>query len=170
MSFFLFCCLVLIILQGPLGLSGIGTAAVTGGAGGLSVFGNFGGGGAGAGVGLGGGIGCGGMAAGYVPWCQQVGTGGMVVAQPVQQVQQVQQIQQVPAVVHHHHPQVARQQIQRVQQVGYTYPPEVPGYGGQGSIALPGGGSSRWSWYGNSNGGQHQYARQYGKFSPKMMS
>jgi hypothetical protein len=160
MSFFLFCCLVLIILQGPLGLSGIGTAAITGGAGGLSVFGNFGGGGGGGGVGLGGGIGCGGMAAGYVPWCQQVAVNGMTLAQPGQQVQ-VQQFQQVPAVVHHHHPQVVRQQVP---QVGYTYQPEVPGYGGRGSIALPGGGGGRWSWYANGNGGQYQYPRQYGEF------
>jgi hypothetical protein len=131
---------------------------VTGGAGGLSVFGNFGGGGAQGGVNLGGGIGCGGMAAGYVPWCQQVGGLGMISAQAVPVQQQVQ-VQQVPAVVHHHHPQVVRQ-VQRVQQ-GHTYPPEVPGFGTQGSIALPGGGGGRWSsWYGNS--GQYQ-PRQYGK-------
>jgi hypothetical protein len=152
MSFFLFCCLVLIILQGPLGLSGIGTAAVTGGAGGLSVFGTLGGGGNG--VNLGGGIGCGGMAAGYVPWCQQAGGIGMVSAQQLPIQQQVQ-VQQAPAVVHHHHPQA---QAPR----GYTYP-QGPGYGAQGSIALPGGGGGRWSsWYGN----PPQQYRQYGKSIP----
>ena len=159
MSFFLFCCLVLIILQGPLGLSGIGTAAVTGGAGGLSVFGNFGGGN---GVNLGGGIGCGGMAAGYVPWCQQVGVGGMgiVSAQPIPIQQQVQ-VQQVPAVVHHHHPGVVRQ-VQQVQP-GYSYTPEAPAYGAQGSISLPGGGGGRWSsWYGY----PVQQYRQHGKVIP----
>jgi len=152
MSFFLFCCLVLIILQDPLGLSGIGTAAVTGGAGGLSVFGSLGG--VGNGVNLGGGIGCGGMAAGYVPWCQQVGGVGMVSAQQLPIQQQVQ-VQQVPAVVRHHYPQV--QGPPR-----YTYP-QAPGYGAQGSIALPGGGGGSWSsWYNN----PAQQYRQYGKSAP----
>jgi len=156
MSFFLFCCLVLIILQGPLGLSGIGTAAVTGGAGGLSVFGSLGG--VGNGVNLGGGIGCGGMAAGYVPWCQQVGGVGMVSARQLPIQQQVQ-VQQVPAVVHHHHPQA--QVIRQVPQ-GYSYT-QVPGYEAQGSIALPGGGGGSWSsWYGN----PAQHYRQYGKSGP----
>lgn len=161
MSFFLFCCLVLIILQGPLGLSGIGTAGVTGAGGGMSVFGNFGGGGAG----IGGGIGCQGMAAGYVPWCQQVQAGYPMVVAQAQPV--VQQVQAVPAVVHHHHQQrpIVVQQ-QRQQGPGYAYPPAAPGYGGQGAIDLPGGGGGRWSWYGNPNQYQYQYPspRQYSEW------
>ena len=59
MSFFLFCCLVLIILQGPLGLSG--------GTGVLPALPGFGGG-----ANMGGLPGCTGMVAGAVPWCQPV--------------------------------------------------------------------------------------------------
>ncbi|ORY35838.1 hypothetical protein BCR39DRAFT_35741 [Naematelia encephala] len=56
MSFFLFCCLVLIILQGPLGLTG-----------GTGVFPTL------PGFGMAGGLpGCGGLVATTVPWCAQV--------------------------------------------------------------------------------------------------
>ena len=59
MSFFLFCCLVLIILQGPLGLSGETGA--------LPSLPGFRGG-----ANMGGLPGCTGMVAGVVPWCQAV--------------------------------------------------------------------------------------------------
>jgi hypothetical protein len=88
----------------------------------------------------------------------------MAVAQ-AQPVQMVQQVQAVPAVIHHHHrqPPMVIQQPQQQYQQGYTYPPAAPGFGGHGSIALPGGGGAGLSWYGNANGDQYQYPspRQY---------
>lgn len=132
MSFFLFCCLVLIILQGPLGLSNIGmpNPAAGLGLGGVPALG-----------GLTGGIGCQGMAAAYVPWCATPAMG----LQPVQAmaVQQPVVAAAAPAVVHHHHaPPVVHRR--------YTSQPRYAhgqGYGAQGSIAMPGGGGQWSSWY-----------------------
>ncbi len=91
MSFFLFCCLVLIILQGPLGLTGNGVPALP-----------FGGGAGFGGVGVGipnlamGGLpGCVGFIANAVPWCQQQGTTINVQTAPAPPVQVVQQQQPV---------------------------------------------------------------------------
>ena len=163
MSFFLFCCLVLIILQGPLGLSGIGApgfpaVGAVGAVGGLvgGGNGNFGGFGMnGWPSGLGVGIGCQGLAATYVPWCAGNGmTVAAAAAGPAIQIQQQRQgYQVIPSpqylpqqaqaqVVHHHHggPVVVRTpQTQGRGSGGYG------GYGAQGSINLPGGGR-QWSW------------------------
>lgn len=138
MSFFLFCCLVLIILQGPLGLSSIGAGAGAG----VSTFGGFGN--LGWGGGLGGGVGCQGLAAGYVPWCAApaaVAAVPAVAAQPVGYGVGVPAVAaQPPAVIHqHHHHQPAPVVVRQ--------PPRYAGYGAQaqGSIVVPGGGG-QWSW------------------------
>ncbi|KAK8850411.1 hypothetical protein IAR55_004329 [Kwoniella newhampshirensis] len=143
MSYFLFCCLVLIILQGPLGLTGGGvlpgltfpsswTSSSWGGGWGVMP-------------------GCAGLVSGVVPWCaatqpQQAA----VVSPPMQPSVQVQQVFQ-----QHPPPQ---------QPVGYYtgapgYPPQAGGYGmqlgGQGGFSTPGGGGG-WSWYANGGRGGPQ--------------
>ena len=166
MSFFLFVCLVLIILQGPLGLSGIGVPSVGlglgGGGGGGVAVGNFGGFGMNAWpASLGTGIGCQGMAATYAPWCSANGVtvaaaaDGSALQQGYQVIGQAQaqapvqylSVPQAPApaqaqVIHHHHggPVVVRNTPR-----GGGYHQGGGGYGAQGSIHMPGGGS-QWSW------------------------
>ncbi|WVF68143.1 hypothetical protein IAT40_002906 [Kwoniella sp. CBS 6097] len=124
MSFFLFCCLVLIILQGPLGLTG-GSIVPT-----LPSFG------AGAGW-LGGMPGCVGVVAGMVPWCNLPQAAAQPPPQPQIQVQQVVQqnpYDQRPVHIYGGGGGMGDHQL-----------------GGQGHFATPGGGGG-WSWYSNQPG------------------
>ncbi|OCF43323.1 hypothetical protein I317_02892 [Kwoniella heveanensis CBS 569] len=138
MSFFLFCCLVLIILQGPLGLTGgsiVPTLPTFGGGWGWSGgMWNAGAGGTGASW-LGGMPGCVGVVAGMVPWCNLP----QASAQPQPQIQ-VQQ--------------VVQQQNPYEQRPMQLYTAGGGGghqMGGQGHFAMPGGGGG-WSWYSNNPG------------------
>ncbi|WVW81011.1 hypothetical protein I302_103002 [Kwoniella bestiolae CBS 10118] len=83
MSFFLFCCLVLIILQGPLGLTG------------GNILPSFGTPSGGWGYGVGGMPGCADMVSTYVPWCHSPPPVVAPQSQPQIQVQQV--VQNPPA-------------------------------------------------------------------------
>nr|ODN96199.1 hypothetical protein L204_03893 [Cryptococcus depauperatus CBS 7855] len=133
MSFFLFCCLVLIILQGPLGLTGGGVFP------GVSQWTQWPSLGGGLWNGLAGAPGCVGVVSGVVPWCQQQQPAPMqAVAQPQVQVQQVIQNAAPPQ-----YPPAAP----RV--VTYNGGGGVPAQmGGQGGFATPEGGGG-WSWYAN---------------------
>ncbi|WVN89582.1 uncharacterized protein L203_104809 [Cryptococcus depauperatus CBS 7841] len=133
MSFFLFCCLVLIILQGPLGLTGGGVFP------GVSQWTQWPSLGGGLWNGLAGAPGCVGVVSGMVPWCQQQQPAPMqAVAQPQVQVQQVIQNAAPPQ-----YPPAAP----RV--VTYNGGGGVPAQmGGQGGFATPEGGGG-WSWYAN---------------------
>ncbi|WWC92141.1 uncharacterized protein L201_007095 [Kwoniella dendrophila CBS 6074] len=131
MSFFLFCCLVLIILQGPLGLTGPSNILPTFG---LNGYSNV----------VGGMPGCIGVVSNYVPWCQQ---------QQQQYVQPVIQPQEPQA-------QIQVQQVIQNSNGGNVIPgrayinvPPNNQMGGQGGFATPNGGGG-WSWYSNSNNGQ----------------
>lgn len=147
MSFFLFCCLVLIILQGPLGLTGGGALP---GVAQWTQWPKFGGGGGGGwwtgwdGLGLGGAPGCVGVVAGMVPWCQpqvQQPPPQPPLVPPLSQVQ-IQQIVQNPPLPPYY--QSPRQRIvshQPAAGVGAQM-------GGQGGFATPEGGGG-WSWYAN---------------------
>ncbi|OXG34167.1 hypothetical protein C367_00775 [Cryptococcus neoformans Ze90-1] len=166
MSFFLFCCLVLIILQGPLGLTGGGALP---GVAQWTQWPKFGGGGGGGGgwwtgwdgLGLGGAPGCVGVVAGMVPWCQpqvQQPPPQPPLVPPLSQVQ-IQQIVQNPPLPPHY--QSPRQRI-----VSHQPPAGVGAQmGGQGGFATPEGGGG-WSWYANgpssaSPGAVRQYTDQY---------
>lgn len=149
MSFFLFCCLVLIILQGPLGLTGGGALS---GVAQSAQRPNFGGewwtgwGGLGSGLGLGGAPGCVGVVAGLVPWCQpQVHQSPPQLARtwPLPQVQIQQIVQNPPPLPPPHYPP-PRQRI-------VSYRPAAGAgsqMGGQGGFPTPEGGGG-WSWYVN---------------------
>ncbi|WWD08480.1 hypothetical protein V865_006592 [Kwoniella europaea PYCC6329] len=137
MSFFLFCCLVLIILQGPLGLTGgnILPSFPT-----LPSFGY--------GYGYGGMPGCAGMVSTYVPWCQQ-----QPVAQTVQQPSQIQVqqvVQNTPGGYGVGPGAMAAPQYQM---------------GGQGGFASPNGGGG-WSWYSNAGSVGGQVVRQQSGYYP----
>ncbi|KAL0253594.1 hypothetical protein I308_100968 [Cryptococcus tetragattii IND107] len=149
MSFFLFCCLVLIILQGPLGLTGEGALP---GAAQWAQWPNFGGewwtgwGGLGSGLGLGGAPGCVGVVAGMVPWCQpqvQQSPPQLPLTPPLPQVQIQQIIQNSPPLPPPHYPP-PRQRI-------VSYQPAARAgsqMGGQGGFSTSEGGGG-WSWYAN---------------------
>ncbi|WWC98740.1 hypothetical protein V866_005633 [Kwoniella sp. B9012] len=137
MSFFLFCCLVLIILQGPLGLTG-GNILPS-----FSTLPSFG-----YGYGYGGMPGCAGMVSTYVPWCQQ---------QPVPQTAQQPSQIQVQQVV---------QNTPGSYGVG-PGPMGAPQYqmGGQGGFASPNGGGG-WNWYSNAGSVGGQVVRQQPGYYP----
>lgn len=149
MSFFLFCCLVLIILQGPLGLTGEGALP---GVAQWAQWPNFGGewwtgwGGLGSGLGLGGAPGCVGVVAGMVPWCQpqvQQSPPQLPLTPPLPQVQIQQIIQNSPPLPPPHYPP-PRQRI-------VSYQPAARAgsqMGGQGGFSTSEGGGG-WSWYAN---------------------
>ncbi|WWC65356.1 uncharacterized protein I303_107974 [Kwoniella dejecticola CBS 10117] len=123
MSFFLFCCLVLIILQGPLGLTGPGNSLLPGFPGVPSI----------GGMGMGMNMpmpGCAGVVSGYVPWCQ-----------PQPQVAQAAQPQ----------PQFQVQQVVQNPPTVYNGAGAGVNMGGQGGFASPNGGGG-WSWYSNGGG------------------
>lgn len=136
MSFFLFCCLVLIILQAPLGLNNFGGTSTVFGLPALpwgsSPIGGFGG------VNLGGMPGCTGMVAGYVPWCPPSMPGpGMAYAHQMPMAPpQMLYSNPAPQVV----VEASPHRYQREHQMG-----------GQGQIATSGGGAG-WSWYANPDG------------------
>ena len=126
MSFFLFVCLVLIILQGPLGLTG-GTGFIPG----------FG---VGA-VGAGGLPGCGGYVAAVMPWCSPFSAPMAPMAPyapvaPYMMAPQVVQPVSPPPVVIKTPPQA---------------PVQIPQMGGQGVVSTPDGGGG-YSWYANAPG------------------
>lgn len=149
MSFFLFCCLVLIILQVPLGLTGGGALP---GVAQWAQWPNFGGewwtgwGGLGSGLGLGGAPGCVGVVAGMVPWCQpQVHQSPPQLPRtpPLPQVQ-IQQIVQNPPPLPPPHYSPPQQRI-------INYQPAAGAgsqMGSQGGFSTPEGGGG-WSWYVN---------------------
>lgn len=153
MSFFLFCCLILIILQGPLGLTGGGALP---GVAQWAQWPNFGGGGGGgggwwggwnglsSGLGLGGAPGCVGVMAGVVPWCQpqvhQLPPQPHLVP-PLPQVQIQQIVQNAPLPPHYPPPRQRIVSHQAAAGVGAQM-------GGQGGFATPEGGGG-WSWYAN---------------------
>ncbi|TYJ52027.1 hypothetical protein B9479_007380 [Cryptococcus floricola] len=157
MSFFLFCCLVLIILQGPLGLTGGGSLP------GVAQWGqwpNWGGGwwtGTGGRGVMGGAPGCVGFVAGVVPWCQP--------QPPIQpQPQPILPITQ-PQVIHQYSPPIARYlpqpQPQQPRVVNYQQT-QGSQMGGQGGFATPEGGAG-WSWFANGPSSENtvrQYASQ----------
>ncbi|OCF58455.1 hypothetical protein L486_04488 [Kwoniella mangroviensis CBS 10435] len=137
MSFFLFCCLVLIILQGPLGLTG-GNILPS-----FSTIPSFG-----YGYGYGGMPGCAGMVSTYVPWCQQQSV-PQTVQQPSQiQVQQV--VQNTPGGYGVGPGAMAAPQYQ---------------LGGQGGFASPHGGGG-WSWYSNAGSVGGPVVRQQPGYYP----
>ncbi|WVQ87796.1 hypothetical protein IAS59_001525 [Cryptococcus gattii] len=171
MSFFLFCCLVLIILQGPLGLTGGGALS---GVAQSAQRPNFGGewwtgwGGLGSGLGLGGAPGCVGVVAGLVPWCQpQVHQSPPQLARtwPLPQVQIQQIVQNPPPLPPPHYPP-PRQRI-------VSYRPAAGAgsqMGGQGGFPTPEGGGG-WSWYVNGPspafpGVVRQYTYPRGQYHP----
>ncbi|KAE8541485.1 hypothetical protein D1P53_002846 [Cryptococcus gattii VGV] len=149
MSFFLFCCLVLIILQGPLGLTGGGALP---GVAQWAQWPNFGGewwtgwGGLGSGLGFGGPPGCVGVVAGMVPWCQpQVHQPPpqLPLNPPLPQVQIQQIIQNPPPLPPPHYPPPRPRIV--------SYQPAAGAgsqMGGQGGFSTPEGGGG-WSWYVN---------------------
>ncbi|ODN82730.1 hypothetical protein L202_01014 [Cryptococcus amylolentus CBS 6039] len=157
MSFFLFCCLVLIILQGPLGLTGGGSLP------GVAQWGqwpNWGGGwwtGTGGWGVMGGAPGCVGFVAGVVPWCHP--------QPPIQpQPQPILRITQ-PQVIHQYSPPIARYlpqpQPQQPRVVSYQQT-QGSQMGGQGGFATPEGGAG-WSWFANGPSSENtvrQYASQ----------
>ncbi|ODN86079.1 hypothetical protein L198_07372 [Cryptococcus wingfieldii CBS 7118] len=157
MSFFLFCCLVLIILQGPLGLTGGGSLP------GVAQWGqwpNWGGGwwtGTGGWGAMGGAPGCVGLVAEVIPWCQN--------QTPIQpQPQPILRITQ-PQVIHRYSPPIARYlphpQPQQPRVVSYQQT-QGSQMGGQGGFATPEGGAG-WSWFANGPSSENtvrQYASQ----------
>ncbi|WRT70550.1 uncharacterized protein IL334_007548 [Kwoniella shivajii] len=152
MSFFLFCCLVLIILQGPLGLTGNslvptlplpfgGVPTIPGG--GVGIGGGWGWGmNNGIGNSFGGMPGCVGVVSNYVPWCQQQ---QQQQQQPQSQIQVQQIVQQQPQVP----PSVYGGVVPGV----IAQPQPQNQMGGQGQFASPGGGGG-WSWYSDQPGSQ----------------
>ena len=134
-------CLVIIILQGPLGLSAQPSI-------GLGGFG-WGMGGGGYGVGMGG-LGCNGLVAGVVPWCTVTPVGSigggvpMIAAQPVH-------MGAMRMATGMGYPQYTSQNVViNNARPAYPYPHHQVDHamGGQGYIATPVGGGG-YSWYAN---------------------
>ncbi|WVQ70523.1 hypothetical protein IAR50_000042 [Cryptococcus sp. DSM 104548] len=147
MSFFLFCCLVLIILQGPLGLTGGGTMP---GVAQWAQWPNLGGGWWSGWGGMGGAPGCVGVVAGVVPWCQQAPAAPQPNFRIPQPQVQIQQVYSSPPAARYYAPQprvINYQQTQGAQM------------GGQGGFATPEGGAG-WSWFANGPSSR-DVAKQY---------